>query len=142
MSSCAREPAIAILERVNLQERGGEYRNGKKRMKVVFIQCRARPFDKLGDPSRCIKGRCIFEDHANLLAVGIESRDIAGIDLAYTSVPCVFVAVNQQVAVELPGMIFGDCQFIGVGKHGFHGFRISGDFLLIARLEFSDFEIH
>jgi hypothetical protein len=56
-------------------------------------------------------------------------------------VPLVLLGVAQKVAVKLLDMVFVDGNVLPGGKDGFHDSGIASYFLLVAALEFLDFQV-
>ena len=129
----AGEPAVAVLKGMNGQEAYGKHADNEQGVKLPCVKRGICPLHKLlHEPGR-VKGRGGFKDNAYLLPVSIESGHTVRSMFILTPMALVFVAVAEQVPVKLADMIFCQSNMLPRLKNLFHGFRVPGHFLLIAR---------
>ena len=81
-------------------------------------------------------GRAAAEAHREELEEVIKGADMVRGCLVTATVALVFCAVGEQVAVQLPDMVFGERDVLPVLENGFHRVGVTGHFLLVARTEF------
>ena len=101
----------------------------------------ANQVDELGHQPGRIERRRGLEDDADLLAVLVEGDDVVGAGLVAAAVPLVLLAVDEQVAVQLLDVVFGDRDVFPRPEHKLHRLGIAGDLLLVAGGEGFDLEV-
>ena len=93
---------------------------------------RREPADQLRHQARRIEGRCRLEHDADLPRLLVEGHDAVGGGLVVAAMPGVLLAVDQQVAVQLPDVILGERMSCHEREHQLHDLGVAGDLLLVA----------
>src|SRR5579872_2845410 len=100
-----------------------------------------KPGDELGHETRRIEWRCRFEHDADLLAALVEGDDVVGAGFVAATMPLILLAMDEQVAVQLLDVVFGDRDVFPRPEYKVHRFGVAGDLLLFAGSEGPDFDI-
>lgn len=131
----AAEAAIAILEGVDLEEDNREESGDEEGMEGLGFEGLGGEGDELSHEAGGGEGGGGLEGDADFAAVLIEGGDAIGGGLVLVAMVGVFLAVGEEVAVELLDVVFGERE-VGPGlEDQLHPFGVTGDLLLIARFE-------
>ena len=103
--------------------------------------CLIQPIDQLGHKAGRIERRGRLKHNTDLLAVFVKGGHAVRRCFVIATMPFVFLAVSEKVAMELPDMVLSDLDVRPGMEKGIHDFGIAGYFLLVTGGERLDFEI-
>ena len=132
--SCGRpaQSTIAVLEGVDLEEHHHPDADQQQGVQSPGAALVVEPGHQFGHEPRRVERGGGLEHHADLIAVRIERDDAVGRRLVVAAMPGVFVAVDEQVAMELLDVVLGQGDLRPRREHQLHHGGIAGPLLLVA----------
>lgn len=134
----AGEAAIAVLKRMDGKEDDDEAADEQQRMQGAFAFGLGEPGNEGLHLARRVEWRDGLKDDADLLSIRIEGGDVVWQRLVVAAVALVLGAVAQEVLMELADHVLRDGNLLEGIEHLIHDIGVSGNLLLIARLELGD----
>ena len=128
----ARQAPVAVLKRVNGQKNHRENADNQQWVQALGFQRGVCPLQKLAHPLWRFKGRGRFKNNAERLAIFVKGDDMVGRALIVAAMPCVLLAVAQQVSVQLADIILRQRNLLPKKAQLFQGLGIADHFLLVA----------
>jgi hypothetical protein len=135
------ERPLPSREGADLQEHGGGEADGEQRMQCPEPRGLLMRADQLGHVRRRVEGACGLEDDTELRAVGVEGRDAVRGGLLAALMPLVFIAVTQQIAMQLFDVVLGRRDVRPGREDRLHDLGLAGHFLLVVRAEGRDLQV-
>lgn len=123
---------------MNGEEDDDEAADEQQRMQGALAVGLGEPGDERLHLARGVERRGGLEDDADLLSIGIEGGDVVGQSLVVAAMALVLGAVAQEVLMELADHVLRNGNLLEGIEHLIHDIGVSGDLLLIARLELGD----
>src|SRR5579871_5803467 len=94
---------------MDFEEDDGENGGRQQRVKLPGRECIGCPGDKFGHSSSRFEWRRRFEYDADLFSCLVERCDVGGLRLVIAAMAGILFAVFEQVAMQLPDVVFGKC---------------------------------
>ena len=135
------QTTVAVLKRMDRQKHDHENADGEKRMNLALAARGIEPCDEFGHQTWRIEWRRSLKNDTDLFSVFVERGDAVRRCLVTAAMPGVFLAVDEQVTVNLLDVVFGDGNVLPRVENRLHRLGIARDLLFVAGGEGFDIQI-
>ena len=126
---------------MDFQKHGHEYGRRQERMNIPGVRVPVHPADQFGHEAGGVERRSRPEHRAQVFAIRAEGFDMVGKGFVFAAMALVLDGIFEQVAVQLPDVVFGEIDRFPVREDRLHGVGVTGGFLLVPGGEGPDLHI-